>query len=144
MAVKLHNLLLIMVVVFAVIQLGMDRFPNLAILFNVIGVGTLIPLFFVLLASFKQARKDRIMWLWLVAPAILAVVAFTFIRDWGLVWSQLVYQLPHRLSITKSRHSKEVPLQKINQSFCPSNTPLSIRRSVSVFNYSQILSGGAV
>lgn len=91
---KLHNLLLIMAVVFAVIQLGTDRFPNLALMFNVIGVGALIPLFFVLLASFKQARKDRIVWLWFVALAILVVVAFTFIRDWGPIWSQLVPPTP--------------------------------------------------
>jgi hypothetical protein len=38
-----HNLLLIMAVVFAVVQLGTDRFPTLLILFNVIGVGSLIP-----------------------------------------------------------------------------------------------------
>ena len=81
MPVKLHNLLLIMVIVFAVIQFEMDQFPNLAILFNVIGVGAFIPFSFVLRASFKQAWKDRIMWLWFVALAILAVVAFTFIRD---------------------------------------------------------------
>lgn len=91
---KLHNLLLIMAAVFAVIQLGTDRFPNLALMFNVIGVGALIPLFFVLLASFKQARKDRIVWLWFVALAILAVVAFTFIRDWEPIWSQLVPPTP--------------------------------------------------
>jgi hypothetical protein len=91
---KLYKLLFIMSVVFAVIQLGIDQFPNLAILFNVIGVGALIPLFFVLLASFNQARKDRIVWLWCVALAILAVVAFTFIRDWGPIWSQLVPPTP--------------------------------------------------
>jgi uncharacterized membrane protein len=91
---KLHNILLIMAVVFAVIQLGMDQFPNLAILFNVVGVGALIPLLFVLLASFRQARKDRIMWLWCVALAILAVVTFTFIHDWGPIWSQLVPPTP--------------------------------------------------
>lgn len=91
---KLYNLLLIMAVIFAVIQLGTDRFHHLAILFNVIGVGALIPLFFVLLASFKQARKDRITWLWFVALAILMVVAFTFIREWGPVWSRLIPPTP--------------------------------------------------
>jgi amino acid transporter len=91
---KLHNLLLIMAAIFAVIQLATDQFPHLAMLFNVIGVGTLIPLFFVLLASFKQARKDRITWLWFVALAILTVVAFTFIRDWGPVWPRLVPPTP--------------------------------------------------
>ena len=91
---KLHNLLLIMAMVFAVIQLGMDQFPDLGILFNVIGVGALIPLFFVLLASFRQARKDRIMWLWFVALALLSIVAFSFIRDWGPVWSQIVPPTP--------------------------------------------------
>ena len=79
---KLHNLLFFLAVILAVLQLGMDQFPNLAILFNVIGVGALIPLSFLLLASFKQAWKDRIMWLWFVELAILAAVAFTFIRDW--------------------------------------------------------------
>lgn len=64
------------------VKIGMDQFPHLAILFNVIGVGTLIPLFFVLLASFKQAKKDRIMMLWFVALGILMVFAFTFSRDW--------------------------------------------------------------
>lgn len=91
---KLRNLLLIMAAIFAVIQLGMNQFPNLAMLCNVIGVGALIPLFFVLLASFKQARKDRMVWLWFVALAILTVVAFTFVRDWGLVWSQIVPPTP--------------------------------------------------
>jgi len=92
--VKLHNILLIMAAVFAAIQLGLDQLPDLAILFNVIGVGALIPLFFVLLASEKLARKDRITWLWFVALAVLEVVAFTFIRDWGPVWSQLVPPTP--------------------------------------------------
>lgn len=91
---KLHNLLLIMAAVFAVIQLGTDRFPHLAILFNVIGAGALIPLFLVLLASFKPARKDRITWLWFVALAILTVVAFTFIHDWGPVWPRLIPPTP--------------------------------------------------
>jgi hypothetical protein len=83
-----------MAAVFAVIQLGMDQFPNLAILFNVIGVGALVPLFFVLLASFRRARKDRIVWLRFVALALLSIVAFTFIRDWGPVWSQIVPPTP--------------------------------------------------
>lgn len=91
---KLYKLLLIMSVVFAVIQLGIDQFPELAILFNVIGVGTLIPLFFVLLASFKQAKKDRIVWLWFAALAILMVAAFALIHVWVPVWSQVVPPTP--------------------------------------------------
>jgi len=76
--VKLHSLLLIMAVIFAVLQLGMDQFPNLAILFNVIGVGALIPLFFWQALS-KPGKIHVVMVRVLV---ILAVVAFTFIRDW--------------------------------------------------------------
>lgn len=91
---KLYNLLLIIAVVFAVIQLGTDQFRQLAILVNLIGVGALIPLFFVLLASFRQARKDRIAWLWFVALALLSIVAFALIREWGPVWSEIVPPTP--------------------------------------------------
>jgi len=107
--VKLHNILLIMAAVFAAIQLGLDQLPDLAILFNVIGVGALIPLFFVLLASFNQARRDRLVWLWVVAVLILAVVAFTFIRDWLPVLSQPVPPTPRHLSMTEFRYRKEIP-----------------------------------
>jgi hypothetical protein len=91
---KLRNLLFIMAAVFALIQIGINQRPDLSNAFNLAGLGAVIPLFFVLLASFKQARQDRVMWLWFVALAILAFVAFTLIRDWLPVLSQPVPPTP--------------------------------------------------
>lgn len=106
---KLYNAFLVMAAVFAVIQFGINQRPDLTIAFNLVGLGALVPLFFVLLASFNQARRDRLVWLWVVAVLILAVVAFTFIRDWLPVLSQPVPPTPRHLSMTEFRYRKEIP-----------------------------------